>query len=168
MSRKLKIVSVFLSISIMLLMAINAIFIRDGLIFREPFWISGKVVDLSCAKSSHSTHSIALDDVNRRVLVMTSVIRCADLKQLADQTVSVKVSYAYGSVPYSFELKYAGFQYKSERGEEVYNNQNNVFTSGESVLILFLGTFSVMYIINILFASNGSKGCGVNKKLYRS
>ena len=131
---------------ILLGIMINGLLIRKEREFREAFWVQGLVLNADCARSRKGIHSIKVDSFDPSVLVAFTTIDCEDLLSLIKTQVKVKVSYGYGKVPYSYEIKTATKNFHSEN-ELSSVNQYSRFSNTESIFILFLSVTMFMSLI---------------------
>ncbi|WP_125779413.1 hypothetical protein [Pseudoalteromonas rubra] len=106
--------------------------------YKEPFWIENELVEYSCKSSKSGAHIVNVKGIEGNVILGINSVTCEDLKKIKNiSEVSVKVSYGYDDVPYSFEIKGEGFHYNQVNGEIIFSS-TSYFTKFEIFLIFVL------------------------------
>ncbi|WP_125781907.1 hypothetical protein [Pseudoalteromonas rubra] len=125
---------------------INGYLIRGQREFTEPFWVSGTVTSVDCASSNRGIHMITINSFEEPALVTRNTIECKELDGLIGEEISVKISYGYETVPYSYELKVGDSNYRS-KNEVNSESQYSKFSNFESLIMMFLSVIMFMTLI---------------------
>ncbi|MCF2910824.1 hypothetical protein L1285_21180 [Pseudoalteromonas sp. DL2-H2.2] len=106
--------------------------------YKEPFWIETELVEYSCKSSKSGAHIVNVKGMKDNIILGINSVTCDDLKKFKNiSEMSVKVSYGYDDVPYSFEIKGEGFHHNQANGEIIFSS-TSYFTKFEIFLIFVL------------------------------